>query len=90
MPTANREAGPQIGNSISETVTKFGHTYVWHRSLGFWTNKEGRVVQIFPPTPGRPDWWVVIPDEREIYNLRGNAAEDRAFSSAAGYITQPE
>ena len=90
MPTANREAGPQTSDSVSETVTMFGHTYVWHRSLGFWSNTEGKVVQIFPPISGRPDWWVVVPGNRESYNLRGAGAEDRAFSSATGYITQPD
>ena len=72
--------------------TEYGHTYAWHEELGFWHNTilgQGKSpVQIFPPSGVRTDWWVVVPRSGEFHNLRGEDAEARCFSIAAGFINQ--
>lgn len=74
-----------------KTKTMFGHKYTWHEELGFWSNgkEDGRPVLIFPPKgEDRPSWWVLSPTADNLIKLFGDDAEHRAFSIAAGFITQ--
>lgn len=74
---------------------EFGHTYAWNWRLRFWYNPQilsgQNPVQIFEPVPGdtlRTSWWVVSPNMVYFSEVTGENAEKRAFSIAAGYITQ--
>jgi hypothetical protein len=73
----------------------FGHNFEWSGRLGFWYNSPimGRMnpVLIFEPVEGNPlrsSWWVVSPNMGDFTEVSGEGAERRAFSIAAGYITQ--
>lgn len=74
---------------------EFNIYYKWNGKLGFWYNvdlqNERNPVQIFQPIwndPERKSWWVVSPNMMYFTEVSGENAEMRAFSIAAGYITQ--
>lgn len=73
-----------------KTKTLYGHQYTWHEELGFWFNElgDGRPVFIFPPTRERESWWVLSPTTQSFIELTEEHAEYRAFSVAAGLISQ--
>ncbi|MFZ3020068.1 MAG: hypothetical protein WA051_00920 [Minisyncoccia bacterium] len=73
----------------------FGRIFVFHDELKFWYNPAGgRAVQVHQGSTADGEhwdphtWYVVVPDTREFVQLKGEDAEDRAFSVAVGYITQ--